>query len=301
MKDMDVVIQAFKQLRPEYQSIITDITQRLGGNLIIYFGTVELKTTGAYDTYCHEVAGIVSQGLAKIVSMSQLISEDLVKSANSNAASGLGVFLYKTERITKLEEGLQSNQWLFPRGLGGSQNSLSREELMTDANARMTFKQIMISDALRHVPDVLMYLDNIRETSLYRFCAFSALKAISMLSASANSTHSTQLRAGQLAKLHVASHTRYTVYVVFLQNLRQLPQPQPEQALNYVEQHMPPETPLEAKTTDELAAYSQAAIMHAAAWGAVAVGLGCAGVVGLKAMGVEMDMSLKDIIEMWNA
>ena len=67
--EFDVVIEGFLKLKPAYQTIIADITKRMGNGMAHYATAgIHVNTTADYDEYCHYVAGLVGLGLSEMFS-----------------------------------------------------------------------------------------------------------------------------------------------------------------------------------------------------------------------------------------
>ncbi|KAJ1468992.1 isoprenoid synthase domain-containing protein [Baffinella frigidus] len=90
------VVAAFKSLRPEFQEVIRDITQRMAKGMQ-EFCVRDVQTTADYDLYCHYVAGLVGIGLSNLFAGSGL--EDPEVSANETLSNHMGLFLQKTNII----------------------------------------------------------------------------------------------------------------------------------------------------------------------------------------------------------
>lgn len=67
--EFDVIIEGFLKLKPAYQTIIADITKRMGNGMAHYATAgIHVNTTADYDEYCHYVAGLVGLGLSEMFS-----------------------------------------------------------------------------------------------------------------------------------------------------------------------------------------------------------------------------------------
>ncbi|CAN1256002.1 Squalene synthase 10 [Linum perenne] len=95
----------------------------------------EVETVDDYDEYCHYVAGLVGLGLSKLFHASG--KEDLASDSLSNS---MGLFL----QDLKYEE-----------------NSGKAVQCLND----------MVTNALIHMDDCVKYLSNLKDPSIFRFCA----------------------------------------------------------------------------------------------------------------------------------
>ena len=67
--EFDVIIEGFLKLKPAYQTIIADITKRMGNGMAHYATAgINVETIADYDEYCHYVAGLVGLGLSDMFS-----------------------------------------------------------------------------------------------------------------------------------------------------------------------------------------------------------------------------------------
>lgn len=69
--EFDAVIEGFLNLKPAYQTVIADITKRMGEGMAHYATAgIHVDTIEDYDKYCHYVAGLVGLGLSEMFSAS---------------------------------------------------------------------------------------------------------------------------------------------------------------------------------------------------------------------------------------
>ncbi len=68
------VISVFKQIKPEYQTVIADITKKMGAGMAEFAEKKNVKTNSDYNLYCHYVAGLVGHGLTRLFGVSGLES-----------------------------------------------------------------------------------------------------------------------------------------------------------------------------------------------------------------------------------
>lgn len=72
----DAILTEYAKLKPEYQDIIKEITEKMGNGMADYivdeeFNLNGVKTIKDYDLYCFYVAGLVGHGLTKLGVASQ--------------------------------------------------------------------------------------------------------------------------------------------------------------------------------------------------------------------------------------
>ncbi|CAN1255977.1 Squalene synthase 2, partial [Linum perenne] len=165
-----------------YQEAIEDITKRMGAGMAKFI-LKEVETVDDYDEYCHYVAGLVGLGLSKLFHASG--KEDLASDSLSNS---MGLFL----QDLKYEE-----------------NSGKAVQCLND----------MVTNALIHMDDCVKYLSNLKDPSIFRFCAIPQIMAIGTLAMCYNNVEVfrgvVKMRRGLTAKVINDTKTMADVYGAF--------------------------------------------------------------------------------------
>ncbi|KAK4284784.1 hypothetical protein QN277_001567 [Acacia crassicarpa] len=211
------VLTAFLELGKNYQEAIEDITKRMGAGMAKFI-CKEVETVDDYDEYCHYVAGLVGLGLSKLFHASG--SEDLAPDYLSNS---MGLFLQKTNIIRDYLEDINEipkSRMFWPRQIWSKYvNKL--EDLKEDDNSVKAVQCLndMVTNALVHVEDCLLYLSNLRDLSIFRFCAIPQIMAIGTLALCYNNIEVfrgvIKLRRGLTAKVIDRTKTMSDVYGAF--------------------------------------------------------------------------------------
>ncbi|KAE9448284.1 hypothetical protein C3L33_19832, partial [Rhododendron williamsianum] len=182
MDEFHHVSTAFSELGRNYQEAIEDITMRMGAGMAKFI-CKEVETIDDYDEYCHYVAGLVGLGLSKLFHASG--SEDLASDSVSNS---MGLFL----QDLKYEE-----------------NSVKAVQCLND----------MVTNALIHMEDCLIYMAALRDPSIFRFCAIPQIMAIGTLALCYNNVEVfrgvVKMRRGLTAKIIERTSTMSDVYGAF--------------------------------------------------------------------------------------
>lgn len=118
----DVVIDEFLRLKPEFQSVIANITKLMGNGMADYATgehreNTSIATIKDFDLYCHYVAGLVGYGLSDLFAASGLESEELAK--DKALSNSMGLFLQKTNIIRDYREDLDDGRQFWPREIWG--------------------------------------------------------------------------------------------------------------------------------------------------------------------------------------
>ncbi|KAJ5757264.1 uncharacterized protein N7511_007446 [Penicillium nucicola] len=181
----DCVITEFKNMKPEYQAIIKDITDKMGNGMADYCvkaekDTASVKTIEEYDLYCHYVAGLVGEGLTRLFVEAQFGNPALMKRPRLHKSMGL--FLQKTNIIRDIREDFDDDRRFWPQEIW-SKHVDNFEDLFKPENldAALNCGSEMVLNALEHGEECLFYLAGLREQSVFNFCAIPQAMAIATL------------------------------------------------------------------------------------------------------------------------
>ncbi|KAK9691022.1 hypothetical protein RND81_09G171100 [Saponaria officinalis] len=208
---------AFSELDRGYQMAIEDITKRMGAGMAKFICN-EVKTVDDYDEYCHFVAGLVGLGLSKLFHNSGL--EDM---ASDSLSYSMGIFLQKTNIIRDYLEDINEIpkcRMFWPREIW-SKYVDKLEELKYEENSEKASQCLneMVTNALFHVEDCLMYMSALRDNAIFRFCAIPQIMAIGTLALCYNNIQVfrgvVKLRLGLTAIVIDQTNTMADVYGAF--------------------------------------------------------------------------------------
>ncbi|KAI9925834.1 hypothetical protein ASPWEDRAFT_42505 [Aspergillus wentii DTO 134E9] len=179
------VIAEFKKLKPVYQEIIKDITDKMANGMADYARKAELedasvKTIEEYDLYCHYVAGLVGEGLTRLFVEAEFGNPALIKRVALHKSMGL--FLQKTNIIRDIREDEDDGRRFWPKEIW-SKHVDNFEDLLNPEHldAALNCSSEMVLNALEHVEACLFYLAGLREQSVFNFCAIPQSMAIATL------------------------------------------------------------------------------------------------------------------------
>ena len=152
-------------------------------------GEVYLEKIEDWDLYCHYVAGLVGEGLSRLLAASG--KERSWLADQLELSNSMGLFLQKTNIIRDYREDTETRRYFWPKEIW------SREEYRVDG--RPAFKEMkemcapenekqalwvlsgLVVDVLRHAPDCLDYLKLLKNQSAFNFCAIPQVMAIATL------------------------------------------------------------------------------------------------------------------------
>ncbi|KAI8063483.1 farnesyl-diphosphate farnesyltransferase [Gongronella butleri] len=219
----DVVIDEFLKLKPGFQTVIADITKKMGNGMADYAtGEHRVNTSVAtikdFDLYCHYVAGLVGYGLSDLFAASGLEDPSIAK--NTTLSNNMGLFLQKTNIIRDYREDLDDGRQFWPKEIWGDYadnfGDFIHPENKEKARACLS---AMVLNVLELIPDVLTYLSKLQNQSVFNFCAIPQVMAISTLALVFNNMdvfhRNVKIRKGEAVKLILASTNMDNVIAIF--------------------------------------------------------------------------------------
>ncbi|GAB0139087.1 Delta(24)-sterol C-methyltransferase [Epichloe bromicola] len=185
LEKFDVVITELKKIKPQYLTIIKDITIKMGNGMADYAQNDEMikngvQTIDEYELYCHYVAGIVGEGLTRLFVESELGNPKL--SERPSLTESMGQFLQKTNIIRDIREDWQDGRRWYPKEIW-SRHVDKWDDLFDPKYEEQALNCIsdMILDAMKHVEECLFYMAGMREQSVFNFVAIPQGMAIAAM------------------------------------------------------------------------------------------------------------------------
>lgn len=183
--EFDKILKQYHSLKPQYQDIIKDITDKMGNGMADYIGNDQFNLEGVetvkdYDLYCHYVAGLVGEGLTKLIVAAQFGDPSL--GDKMYLSESMGLFLQKTNIIRDYKEDLDDGRSFWPKEIWSKHvdvyADMAKESHLTQA---LNCTSELVLNALGHVKHVLMYLSLVHDSSAYQFCVIPQVMAIATL------------------------------------------------------------------------------------------------------------------------
>jgi farnesyl-diphosphate farnesyltransferase len=191
-------------------------------------GAQKVETIKEYYKYCHYVAGLVGEGLTRL-----LEREDLHES--------MGQFLQQTNIIRDIREDHEDKRYFWPREVW-SKHVDQFEDLFLPENKdkALACSSEMVLLALRRADDCLFYLAGLKEQSVFNFCAIPQTMAIATLEKCFQNPDifekNVKITKGSACKLMVESTQNLQVaYNVFKQYARTIHKRNNPQDPNFLE------------------------------------------------------------------
>ncbi|TRY86758.1 hypothetical protein DNTS_004240 [Danionella cerebrum] len=229
LEDFPTISVEFRSLGQQYREVISDVCRRMGEGMAEFLEK-KINSMKEWDKYCHYVAGLVGVGLSRLFSASHL--EDPEIGSDEELANSMGLFLQKTNIIRDYLEDQQEGRAFWPQE-AWSQFS-SRLEDFSDPlhlSSALSCLNLLVTDALRHLPDVIKYLSRLRNQSVFNFCAIPQVMAIATLSACYNNPQVfegvVKIRKGQAVTLMMQATNISNVQSIVSQYTQQIQQKVP--------------------------------------------------------------------------
>lgn len=226
LANFNKVIKVFKSLKPEYQDVIANICEKMGNGMADY-ASRKVVTLNDYDDYCYYVAGLVGIGLSNLFYASSLESHELGE--NFELANSMGLLLQKTNISRDYYEDLTLGRSFWPKEIWGKYTE-RLDELQKNPESLESLACIneLVTDALQHVSNCIMYLNMIQDPQVFRFCAIPQVMAMATLAKIYNNpdvfTEVVKIRKGLAAKLMVETNSMEVVNKVMNKYVEQIRQ-----------------------------------------------------------------------------
>jgi farnesyl-diphosphate farnesyltransferase len=180
MTNFNKVNKCYKQLKPKYQVIIKEITNKMAHGMVEFLDKKGLTTSEEYDLYCYYVAGLVGVGLSQIFAKSGNESKNLLQYDKLSIA--MGTFLQKTNIIRDIKEDIDESRAWWPTDKIKDYVDSHQELLREDKEEKsLECLNSLIINAMSHIPQCVEYLSLIDDDKHFRFCAIPQVVAIQTL------------------------------------------------------------------------------------------------------------------------
>ncbi|KAM3930269.1 squalene synthase isoform 2-T2 [Leptodactylus fuscus] len=224
LEDFPTISLEFRNLALVYQQVIADICHKMGVGMAEFLEK-QVGSLLEWDKYCHYVAGLVGIGLSRLFSASEL--EDAIVGEDTRLSNSMGLFLQKTNIIRDyLEDQLEGREF-WPSEVwskyGKKLSDLAKPENIVPA---VQCLNELVTNALQHVPDVLLYLSRLRNQSVFNFCAIPQVMAIATLAACYNNQQVfkgvVKIRKGQAVTLMMDATNIQAVRAIMYQYVNEI-------------------------------------------------------------------------------
>nr|XP_008120692.1 PREDICTED: squalene synthase [Anolis carolinensis] len=224
LEDFPVISLEFRKLKKVYQDVIADICRKMGLGMAEFLEK-KVESEEDWDKYCHYVAGLVGIGLEQLFSASKLV--DPVVDQDTELANSMGVFQQKINIIRDYHEDLLVGREFWPREVW-SKYAKTMSDLAKPENIDKGVQCLneLITNALHHIPDILTHLSQLKNQSVFKFCAIPQVKGIATLVAFYNNPQVLQglvkIRKGQAATLMMDATNIQAVKAITFQYMEEI-------------------------------------------------------------------------------
>lgn len=218
LQNFPAVQRCFASLKPEYRTIVQDITHRMGKGMAEHIYDVECVTVADYDLYCHYVAGLVGEGLSAMFAASGI--EEEAFASRTRLSNSMGLFLQKTNIIRDYLEDSREERTFWPHEIWSNYAS-QLTDLAVPANRKFAMPALnhMVCDVLRHVPDCIEYMSLVRDPNVFNFVAIPQVMAIATIAECFNNgavfERKVKIRRSLTALLVMRTKTMDALYKLF--------------------------------------------------------------------------------------
>ena len=178
-----------------YRDVIVETCEKMENGMADFAhkaattGEIYLEKIEDWDLYCHYVAGLVGEGLSRLLAASG--KEQPWLAGQLELSNSMGLFLQKTNIIRDYREDTEQRRYFWPKqiwtreeySVNGHGGFKEMEEMYAPENERQALWVIsgLVVDILRHVPDCLDYLRLLKNQTVFNFCAIPQVMAIATL------------------------------------------------------------------------------------------------------------------------
>merc|ERR1711916_240544 len=181
LENLHRLIAVHADLKPEYRSVIVDITRRMGQGMAEYLDR-EIVTEAEYDEYCVIVAGRVGEGLSLLFAASALEDPSYASPATIETSLACGLALQKTNITRDVFEDWEEGRVFWPVDIWG-QYVPRLGDLFHPDNTPLARRALnhMILSRMQHVPATLEYMAGLVTPEVLRFVAIPQAMAVGTL------------------------------------------------------------------------------------------------------------------------
>lgn len=225
--EFDNILTEYHKLKPQYQDIVKEITYKMGNGMADYILDENFNTNGVesikdYDLYCHYVAGLVGEGLTRLMVLAKFSDSSLADDGFRRSES-MGLFLQKTNIIRDYHEDLEDGRSFWPKEVWSNYTdslpSFHNDKSHESQELGLSCINHLVLNAMGHVKDVLEFLSLVKDPSSFNFCAIPQVMAIATLATVYNNPKvlhgNVKLRKGTTCGLILHSRTFPGVVSIF--------------------------------------------------------------------------------------
>ncbi|KAG9468663.1 hypothetical protein GDO78_022228 [Eleutherodactylus coqui] len=224
LEDFPTISLEFRKLAMVYQEVIANTCHKMGVGLVEFLEK-RIESFLDWDQYSHYSAGLVVIGMFQLVASAGL--EDAPVVEDTRLLNSTGLFQQKTNAIRDyLEDQLEGREF-WPREVW-SKYSKKLSDLAKPENIVPAVQCLndLVTNALQHIPDVLLYLSRLRNQNAFNFFAIQQVIAVATLAACYNNHQVfkgvVKIRKGQAVTLMMDATNMQAVRAIMYQCMNEI-------------------------------------------------------------------------------
>ncbi|KAM5165058.1 squalene synthase-like [Mantella aurantiaca] len=179
LEDFPTISREFRNLAVVYQEAIVNAIHELALGMVEYLQK-QVESVQDLDLYCHKISTSLVHGLSVIFSVTGLV--DPIVGEDRRFFESLGLYIQKTNIIRDYVRDQLDGREFWPKEVWSkSVKTLSDFTKPENTVPAVQCLNELITNALQHIPDVLVYLSRLRNQSVFNFWAGPSVLAIATL------------------------------------------------------------------------------------------------------------------------
>ncbi|XP_018425121.1 PREDICTED: squalene synthase-like [Nanorana parkeri] len=184
LEDFPTISREFRNLAVVYQEVIIDAIRRVAQGMAEFLQK-EVESVQDWDEYCYYVSSSLTRGLSVMFGIAGL--EGPIVGEDTRLSNSMGLFMQKTNIIRDYLGDQLDGREFWPKEVwsryGKKLSDLAKPENIVPA---VHCLNELITNAMQHAPDVLLYLSRLRNQIAFKFCAVPLVMAVATLAACYN-------------------------------------------------------------------------------------------------------------------
>ncbi|KAM5165057.1 squalene synthase-like [Mantella aurantiaca] len=179
LEDFPTISREFRNLAVVYQEVMANVIHKVALGMAEYLQK-QIESVQDLDLYAEKVSSPLMHGLSVIFSVTGLV--DPIVGEDERFSDSFGLIMQKTNIIRDYVRDQLDGREFWPKEVWSKYvKTLSDFTKPENTVAAVQCLNELITNALQHVPDILVYLSRLQNQSVFNFWAGSSLIAIATL------------------------------------------------------------------------------------------------------------------------
>ncbi|XP_066444768.1 squalene synthase-like isoform X1 [Eleutherodactylus coqui] len=226
LAEFPTISQEFRKLPAMYQKVIADTCHKVGVGMA-EFSQKQIESLLDWDQYGHYASELVVIGVFRLLSASEL--EDTPVVEDPRLLNSMGLMFQKANIIRDYLEDELEGRAFWPgevwRKYSKNLSDLAKPENIVPA---VQCLNELVTNALQHIPDILLYLSQARDHNIFRWVAILEIISVARLAACYNNPQvfkgEVRLRKGQLVTIFMDATNIQAVRAIVYQCMNEINQ-----------------------------------------------------------------------------